>query len=161
LNGWVKTHSDDVPGFQMLASLAITSNQFGDARRWLELVLAAQPDNAIALNNLAWVALAEGDAVRARALAQRAYFIAPGPQTQDTLGWIIARQGDSATAVALLQQAASLRPSSTILYHEGFALNAVGRPDDARAALDRALGDSKPFDGRAEAVVLRRQLGQK
>jgi len=156
---WTGAHPDDVPALQVLASLAIAAHRLDDAGGWLAKILYVQPDNPVALNNAAWVKLSEGDLAAAHALAQRAYIIAPGPETQDTLGWTVARQGDTATALPLLQQAAAHDPDQTVLYHEAFALNAAGRADTARAALDRALGDPRDFDDRAAALRLRTTLG--
>jgi Flp pilus assembly protein TadD len=144
---------------QLLASLAITSHRLDDAGHWLDEVLAVQHDNPVALNNEAWVKLSQSDLSAARSLAQRAYILAPGPDTQDTLGWTIARQGDAVTALPLLQQAAAGKPDQTVLYHEAFALNVVGHLDQARAALDRALGDPRDFDDRLAAQKLRTALG--
>jgi tetratricopeptide (TPR) repeat protein len=159
LAGWTRAHPDDVPAMQLLASLAITSHRLDDAGHWLDEVLAVQHDNPVALNNEAWVKLSQSDLSAARSLAQRAYILAPGPDTQDTLGWTIARQGDAVTALPLLQQAAAGKPDQTVLYHEAFALNVVGHLDQARAALDRALGDPRDFDDRLAAQKLRTALG--
>jgi putative PEP-CTERM system TPR-repeat lipoprotein len=160
LNGWVGDHPADITALQLLASLAITGHRMDDAGRWLDQILAHHADNAVALNNDAWVKLSRGDLAAARALAQRAYIIAPGPDTEDTLGWIIARQGDCKTALPLLQQAAAGKPAQSILYHEAVALAATAQPDAARAALDRALGDPRAFDDRTTAEQLRKKLGK-
>jgi tetratricopeptide (TPR) repeat protein len=159
LAAWTRTHPDDVRALQLLGSLAIASHRLDEAGYWLDRVMDVQHDNAVALNNRAWVKLSEGDLATARQLAQRAWFIAPGPDTLDTLGWVIARQGDAVTALPLLQQAAAGKPEQAVLYHEAFALHAVGRTDDARSAIDRALGDPGHFDDRAAALNLRTLLG--
>jgi putative PEP-CTERM system TPR-repeat lipoprotein len=158
LTAWVARHPEDVPALQVLASLEITAHRIDDAGRRLDQVLALRQNNVMALNNAAWVKLEQGDVAAARRLAQRAYIIAPGPATQDTLGWAIARQGDNAAALPLLQQAAAVKPNQAVLYHTAFVLQAVGRTEEARAAVDRALSDPKGFDERGAAQKLQKQL---
>jgi putative PEP-CTERM system TPR-repeat lipoprotein len=158
LTAWVGVHPGDAAALQVLASLSLTAHRTGDAGRWLDQLLALRQNNVMALNNDAWVKLEQGDVAAARRLAQRAYIIAPGPATQDTLGWIMARQGETAAALPLLQQAASVQPDPAILYHTAFLLKAMGHRDEARAAVDRALSDPAAFDERGAAEALRTQL---
>jgi putative PEP-CTERM system TPR-repeat lipoprotein len=158
LTNWVQTHPDDVPAMQMLVSLAFTAHQPSRAANWLAQILARSPNNAVALNNQAWVKLAQNDTNDALKLATRAYIIAPGPDTQDTLGWIMIKQGNTNAGLPLLRAAAEADPSPALLYHEAAALHAAARDLEARAALDRALADHRPFDDRDAAVELRGRL---
>ena len=88
----------------MLASLDIAAKPYPAAERALETVLAKRPNDAVALNNLAWVLQLRG-VERARSMAQRAYTLAPSPESADTLGWVMTARGDAQGAVALLRQA--------------------------------------------------------
>jgi tetratricopeptide (TPR) repeat protein len=159
LAAWLQSHPDDLPAMQLLVSLAFTAHQPDQAGPWLDRILALSPNNAVALNNQAWVKLARNDTDTALKLATRAYIIAPGPDTQDTLGWIMLRHGNIQAALPLLQAAAEADPSPALLYHEAAALHAASRDAEARAALDRALADPHPFDDRAAAVALQGVCG--
>jgi len=144
----------DILALQVLASYALNDRRWDDAGRLLQQILVLDPNNAVALNNAAWAKLHAGDTAGARSYAQRAYYLAPSPETEDTLGWTLARNGQTATALTLLQQAAAAKPKSDILYHYAVALQAEGHPKDARAALEHALADAKPFDERPDAQSL-------
>ncbi len=159
LRDWTAQHPDALGAQRVLAGAAITAHRNDEAAARLGHVLAIAPADPAALNNLAWIKLATGDAATAATLARRAYYLSPGAETQDTLGWIIAKSGDSARALPLLEQAAAIKPTQQILYHYAFALAAQSRPREARAALDRALGDKAAFEERGDAEKLRGRLG--
>jgi tetratricopeptide (TPR) repeat protein len=90
----------------------------------------------------------------------RAYYLAPGPETQDTLGWTLLKKGDAAMSLKLLEQAAAAKPSPAIMYHYASALQANGRNRDALAAIDESLGKKDEFDERPDAEKLRTALTQ-
>ncbi len=157
LSGWVAGHPEDVAAQAVLSSLDLSANRLAEAERHLNAVLAVRHTDTAALNNLAWVKQQQGDAVAARTLAERAYFQAPRPEVADTLGWILARQGDTAHAVLLLSQAAANQTSASggsTLYHYGWALNAAGRPGEARTQLEAAMAVKSGFPERADAGKL-------
>ena len=110
LRDWIAAHPASTEAALALASLDITANRLPAARTRLEEVLATQPNNPTALNNLAWISQQQGDLAQARALAARAYLLGPAPQTADTLGWIVLAQGHAADALALLREAANGQP---------------------------------------------------
>jgi putative PEP-CTERM system TPR-repeat lipoprotein len=159
LGDWLTRHPADAAAMEQLASMCISAHQVKAAAMWLDRVLALRPNDVVALNNSAWVKLSQGDTQAARALAQRAYYLSPGPDLQDTLGWVLARQGDTAGALALLQPAAAAKPSPGVLYHLAYTLHKAKRDGEARASLDRALNDKQRFDERGDAEALRRQVG--
>ena len=158
LADWTAQHPDSENAQRVLAAMALAAHRNQEAGERLGHVLAAQPADASALNNLAWVKLADGDAAAAFGYAQRAYYLSPGAETEDTLGWVMAARGDTAGAVKLLEQAAAMKPSPPILYHYAFALNAQARPREAREALDKALASKAPFEERPEAEKLNAKL---
>jgi putative PEP-CTERM system TPR-repeat lipoprotein len=160
MEGWIATHPDEYTALQVLAALAINDHRMDDAGHLLDRVLKLRPADSVALNNMAWVQLDRNDPQGAHNFAMRAYYLAPGPETQDTLGWTLLKTDQPAAAVALLEQAAAARPTPAILYHYAAALKASGRPADARAAIDRALADKKSFDERPDAEKLQAGLSQ-
>jgi putative PEP-CTERM system TPR-repeat lipoprotein len=118
-------------------------------------VVAQEPKDVVALNNLAWALNQVGDS-GAVAAAQRAYQLAPNaPDVEDTLGWVLTHNGQAADAVDYLRRAAKLDPSDpNVEYHLAYALAKTGHPAEARAILTRILSNGQPFDSRSEAQQL-------
>jgi tetratricopeptide (TPR) repeat protein len=119
--------------------------------------LALEPDNPVALNNLAY-ALGKDPAHLEEAveLAERAFrSAARSPAVADTLGWLLYQKGDLERAEALLAQAAAGAPDSAeIRYHLGIVYARRGKKDEARRELERAL----QTPGFSEADEARRAL---
>jgi len=75
-----------------------------------EQLVEQNPDDALALNNLAWL-LKEQNLPRATALAERATQIQPeSAAVLDTYGWLLHLQGDKTRAIDYLEQALALAP---------------------------------------------------
>jgi putative PEP-CTERM system TPR-repeat lipoprotein len=158
LRDWLSGHPDDLQAADALASLDIAARRFYDAEAHLQLILAQQPDNADALNNLAWVYQQRGDP-RALGLAQKAYLIRPTPQAADTLGWILTAHGANPAGLTLLRQAAAqLRSDPTVQYHLALALKEAGDTKEAIATLRPALQSLAEFEDRPAAESLLQQL---
>ena len=159
LRNWLASQPEDDLAGLMLSQLDIEAGRLPEAERRLEALLTRRPSDATTLNNLAWL-LGEREPAqpRARALAERAYFLDPTPDAADTLGWILARGGEPARAVPLLRQAAVPRgtasPDPQAAYKLAFALNAAGQPAAALAVLEPALVNPAAFPGQAEAQRL-------
>jgi putative PEP-CTERM system TPR-repeat lipoprotein len=118
-------------------------------------VIAQQPNDVVALNDLAW-ALNEMHDPAALAFAQRAYRLAPNVSSvDDTLGWVLARNGQAAGAVDYLERAARLDPKDPELqYHLAYALAKSGQRARARQILVTILSSRQPFESRTEAQQL-------
>jgi tetratricopeptide (TPR) repeat protein len=108
-----------------------------------ETILAGQPTNLIAANNLAVLLL---DRTTDQASLQKAQSIAailrnsPVPQFKDTLGWASYRQADYRNALSLCEQAAAALPDqAAVRYHLGMSLLALGQPAKASEQLKKAL----------------------
>lgn len=153
LRQWLTAHPKDIAAAQILASLDISASRLDLAEAELHTVLALQPDNVPALNNLAWIYQKHGDA-RAGALATRAYMLAPGPQTADTLGWILTQKGADAAGVALLRSANSATANPQIRYHLAAALSRTGQPTEAVALLRKVMASPASFPDKADAARL-------
>jgi cellulose synthase operon protein C len=160
LRDWLAVHPDDIEVAAALAALDIVAHRYYDAETHLQAVLAKRPNDASALNNLAWVYQQRND-VRARTVAQKAYLISPTPQIADTLGWILVGQGNAAPGLTLLRQAAALQPDEpTVQYHLAVALNANGQPDKAVAVLRPVVLGPASFDEKQEAARLLQELSK-
>lgn len=125
------------------------------AAQEFQTVVAQEPKDVVALNNLAWALNQVGDS-GAVAMAQRAHQLAPNaPDVDDTLGWVLTRNGQAADAVDYLRSAAKLEPSDpNVEYHLAYALAKTGHAAEARQILTRILSNGQPFDSRSEAQEL-------
>jgi len=104
------------------------------------------PDLAEAKNNLAYIYADSGQNLdRALDLAQDAKALLPdNPSVADTLGWVLFKRGVPSAAIGYLKEAeAATKPGDASLgvvrFHLAQAYEANGDPEDALAALDRAL----------------------
>ncbi len=123
-------------------------------------VLAADPQNVIALNDLAY-ALAERKHAPGEALplANKAYNLAPGPAVADTLGWIHHLLGDDRSAMPLLEQAvAGAADNSEILLHSALIHAALNVKAKARTELDAAEKLNPALAEQAEVKALRERI---
>jgi Tfp pilus assembly protein PilF len=144
-----------------LANLYLQARDEPAAIKQYEAVLAAAPNNVLALNNLAW-SLRDRDGARALTLATRAAELAPSAsEVLDTYGWLLVLRNEPAKAIEPLQKAASVpNAPPAVRYHLAAALAGAGRGDDARRMLDELLAANAPFDERGDAEALRRKLAK-
>jgi predicted Zn-dependent protease len=122
-------------------------------------VLAVQPENAVALNNLAW-SLYELKDPAATGYAEKAYNLAPGnPAIQDTYGWILVNQGDAKRGIEMLGKAAAAAPNALeIRMHYAKALLKSGDKATARQELQAVASAKNESPLKAEAAELLKQL---
>jgi len=148
LDRWLAGHPDDIRVQAYKAQTLMAEGDFKAAASRLEAVLKRQPQNAVALNNLALAYQELGDA-RAQATAEAAYRQAgEQPDVMDTLAWILVDKGsqaDAARGLLLLQKAHALAPKARdIRYHLAAALAKSGDRTGARRELEAlAAGDMR------------------
>ena len=159
LLAWLDKHPDDNPLRNQLAELLLAAGDKHGTIAQLEKIVASDPQNAPALNNLAALYQEQADP-RALAVAERATTLAPGNLwITDTYGWILVSRNSLEKALTLLRQAADGLPNEpTVLYHYAFALAASGNGKDARPVLDRVLATDKDFPEKAVALRLAEDL---
>lgn len=125
--------------------LAMTYESMGDrsaARPYYETVLKSEPDNPIALNNLAYMMAEEGrDLDQALTYAQRAkQKAANNDEIADTLGWIYIKKNLSDPAIDIFKGLVVKQPkNSTFHYHLAMALYQKGDKAKAKQSLQTAL----------------------
>jgi len=161
LRQWLEKSPGDVRGRRTLASYYLGARDFDQARMEYEKVVAAAPDDAMSLNNLAWL-YAESKDSRAMETARKAFDLSPGSgSVADTYGWILVQAGDLRKGLEILQQAAEKSPENIeIQYHLAYALKADGQDVKARQVLKQALAESTANDpARAQAQALLTELG--
>jgi len=126
----------------MLSSAQEQAGDVKDAEESLRRILAKEPDNATALNNLGYF-LTERNEKLADALVmiQRAVKAEPDNASfLDSLGWVYFRLGQLKEAEQNLTEAARRNTTSaTIQEHLGEIYRARSEPSKARAAWEKAL----------------------
>lgn len=156
LQQWLSRHPKDWQVRGVLADYEMTyRHALRQAIEQYRNVISVNPNDAVALNNLAWAMGRVGDPGAAR-IAQRAYRLAPkSSSVADTLGWILARRGRSAEALKYLEQSTRHDPKNpTMQYHYAYALAKTGRKDQARTILTKILSGSTAFGARKDAERL-------
>ena len=116
---------------------------------------AEQPENIVALNNLAWLYSIEKDR-RALEFAKKAYNIKPEDAgIQDTYGWILVQQGKVEEGLRILQKVIKRLPDvPEVRYHYATALMKSGEEIKARKIFVELLENDEPFEGREDAQKL-------
>jgi putative PEP-CTERM system TPR-repeat lipoprotein len=156
---WQKDHPADTLVAGYIAQSSLAARQYKLAIQQFETISKQEPDNAVALNNLAWAYQQEKDA-RALPTAERAFKLAgDNAGVLDTLGWILVEQGDTTRGLPLLQKAVSAAPASAeIRYHLALGLNKSGDKANARKQLEQSLAGGGTFPQADEARALLKQL---
>jgi len=156
---WLKENPKDTTLRLYLGEHDLRRKDFHAAVRVYREVLAIQPANPVALNNLAWTLgrLKDPSAV---GYAEKAYALAPNDAAiADTLGWMLVERGDTKRGVDLLAEAVAAAPNATeIRLHYAKALMKSGDKAGARKALEQVQDGPDPNPFRAEAEALLKQL---
>ena len=134
---WVKTHPQDAFVLNYLAERDLATKHYENAARRYRMALERAPDNALILNNLAWVShqLTEPKALE---YAERAHELAPGSAAiMDTLGALLTASGETERGLELLGRAAELAPTAyQIRLNFAKALIKANRKGAARTELE-------------------------
>ncbi|HUZ74246.1 MAG TPA: XrtA/PEP-CTERM system TPR-repeat protein PrsT [Stellaceae bacterium] len=156
LRSWLAQHDKDLATELALANDYMLDRAYDKAQPLYEAAVQQAPTNAIAANNLAWI-YARAHDPRANDLAQRAFHLAPGGVTADTLGWTLLRDGDAKAGLPLLKSAGAALPGDmSVQYHLAVALEVTGDTQQARSLLERVIASRDTFDGKDDAE---RRLG--
>lgn len=124
---------DAIPLLQ-LALLYEDNGKLEESRKAYEEVLKMQPDNAVALNNVAYAKAEEGvDLDQALTLAERARSKRPNdPNVIDTVGLIFVKKNLTDDGLRLLRELVSRVPANP-LYHLHLAMALYQKGDKAEA----------------------------
>jgi uncharacterized protein (TIGR03790 family) len=145
----------------MLAGLYEELGEYDRAIERYRIVLAVNPSDPVALNNLAYaLAVRRGVPAEALPFAQRAYIAAKrNALIADTLGWVYYLLGHHVDAEKYISEAAKLSPDhAEIQLHLAHVYLALGRTEPALAALNRSLQLDVKFSGRDDVKKLQAQL---
>ena len=156
---WSRTQPKDAAFPFYLGNRALALNELPESLRQFERVVAIQPDNAAALNNLAWL---KGQLGRDGALAdaERANALAPNqPAFMDTWAMLLSAANQHERALEMQKKVVQLQPQVL-----EFKLNLAkiqikaGNKDAARALLDELSAAGDRFSAQAEVDRLKKTL---
>ena len=159
LRDWLQEHPKDSHIRTQLAMYLDRMQKPTEAIAEYEKISEQEPDNAIVLNNLAWLYHTQNDS-RSIQYGERAFALAPDkPEIADTLGWILVQNNQARRGLELLKQAAAQAPQILdIRYHLAIAYEKQGLIEEARAELEYLLQGDKVFADADKAKALLQQL---
>jgi len=156
LQKWVRTHPKDAKARFALANFLVSSGQREDGVAQYRRIVEQAPDNALALNQLAWNLL-RVDPKAALGYAKRAAELQPeAPEVLDTYAFALATNGDLASAKRSAEKALAKQPQNpTFQYRKAMILDMQGKQQEAMTVLEDLLKDSRlDFEERPEAQAL-------
>lgn len=129
-----------------LASLLERMDGGSEAQAIYADLLESEPDNWLALNNLANL-LTDTEPDRAVALAERAVALAPDiPTLRDTLGLAQSRAGQADQAASTFEALRADQPGAALpVYRLGVLRIEQGQPEEGRSLLQEALSLEPEF----------------
>jgi tetratricopeptide (TPR) repeat protein len=136
--------TDDVAVAVSLADALARAGRMDEARTIYKGIAKAHPENAPALNNVAFfLADTDGDLDEALRLAKNALAKSPGqPSFSDTIGYIYLKKGMLDSAIQSFSTLARRYPTSpSFRYHLGLALFQKGDKTVAKKELQAALAN--------------------
>jgi cellulose synthase operon protein C len=159
-SGWVKSHPDDTRFLLHLAHSALAQNKTDLAEARFREVLKLKPDDAVALNNLAYM-LARLGKPGAVELAERAIKLAPHQSAFiDTLSLSYAQANQVAKALHMQSELVAKVPDNP-----GYRLNLAkfhiqaGNNAAARVELSKLALQGKNFHAHEEVTRLLKSVG--
>jgi Tfp pilus assembly protein PilF len=142
----------------LLARTLLATGRINEAKARYRMALQLQPNNASALNDLAYLMADSGENLdQALSYAQRGLQYAARDASlrtslSDTLGWIYVKKNMNDTAVETYRPLVRDNPgNASYRYHFGTALYQKGDKQDARIELEAALAD-KPVATDAQKI---------
>lgn len=122
------------------AGLLAVQGKYDDAEKLYRLIVKNQPNNAAALNNLAWLLMISSkDLEEASTLVNEAIAIAgPVADLVDTRGVIDLARGRTQEARDSLQEAFDSAPNANVGFHLAIALERLGEKEQAQEVFKEA-----------------------
>ena len=153
---WLKAHPKDAAFQFYLGDVALASRQLPQAEQRYREVLKLQPDNALALNNVAWL-MATAKKPGSVELARKAVALLPDrPVIMDTLALALASEGQMPEAVTVMKKALALQDNNPQLrLNLAKLLVQAGDKPGAKTELEAlaALGDKFPRQGEVAELL--------
>jgi predicted Zn-dependent protease len=160
LKAWMDGHPEDQRMQLYAAETAARREDYAGAAALYRKILDKQPDNLLALNDLAQMLQAQKDP-QALEVAEKAYKLKPdSPVTENTLGGILMAGGKQERGLALLRDAAGHAPQNPeVRFDYARALAVTGDKTKARGELEALIGLKRPFRNEAAAREMLKSLG--
>lgn len=157
---WLEENPDDIAVRTAFANSLQLGGHHAEAGAQYTIIIKADPDNVVVLNNLAWI-LRDQDPALALRYARRSASLAPdSPEVLDTLAVVEYVNKDYQRAQRSIQRALRARPDHpTMLYHSAMIAAALDDKEGARITLEKLLATNKTFPEAAEAQALLANLG--
>jgi tetratricopeptide (TPR) repeat protein/Zn-dependent protease with chaperone function len=139
------------------STLALVLDAMGNsalARQEYEAVMRADPNNGVALNNLAYLTAEQGgDLEEATRMAERARVLLPQlAEVEDTLGWIYLKRRMTDAATSQFRGLVQKEPDNAeYRYHLGLGLEQAGDRAGAAQEFEAAL-ESHPSEKQAAQI---------
>lgn len=156
---WSKARPKDAGLRYYLGDLALSQNEFAAAEGHYRTVLELQPNNALAMNNIAWL-LAKQGKPGAVAMAEKANELMPGKVAlMDTLATALASENKLPKAIDVQKSAIARSPNDPGL-KLGLAKLLIKSGDKAyaRSELEDLAKMGDKFKGQAEVSALLKSL---
>lgn len=157
LKDWLKSHDSDQPVRMYLANITLNTNKKQAIEQYQALV-DQNPNNVVALNNLAWALGEQGNLTDAIKHAEKAFNLKPDvAPIIDTYGYLLLLSGSVDEAKEKLSLAHNKMPDEpSIAYHYALALKETGQSDRAKEILKKATTLS--FSEKEQALKLFNEL---
>jgi predicted Zn-dependent protease len=156
---WLAANPKDVVFRRYLADGALRNGDYKSAAGQYQAILSALPNDAITLNNLAWVSAKLNDP-KALEYAEKAHARAPNsPAIMDTLGWMLVERGEVSRGIELLRKASESAPQADeIRLNLAKALIRGGDREGGRRELESLAKKGDAFSRQAEVTELLKTL---
>ncbi len=141
---WIQDHSDDRNALAVLAQFYLAENRESDAMSTYKSLDSILPDNAVVLNNLAWLMLTT-DVSQGIVYAEKALKLEPdNPAILDTMAMLRLENDEPGKALIVARKAAKAAPNTLdIQINYAKVLSANAKKRDARNLLNSYLGKVK------------------
>jgi putative PEP-CTERM system TPR-repeat lipoprotein len=155
---WLRENPKDLAVRFAVADRALRRKDYKAAAAGYRQILADEPNNVVAMNNLAW-SLAQLNDPAALGYAEKAVALAPNsPAVADTLGWLLVERGETKRGAEILAKAAAGAPNALeIRMHYAKALMKSGDKSGARKELEAVAAAQGESPLKAEAAELLKQ----
>jgi Tfp pilus assembly protein PilF len=158
---WLDKHPQDTVARMAYANNLQLAKRLDEAGQQYAEVITVAPDNAIALNNQAWI-IRNADPAKALDYARQASELAPqSPDVLDTLAVVEYINKDYTRAQRSIERALKASPKHpSLLYHSAMIAAAAGDQAAAKATLERLLASEPDFPELADAQALLTELNK-
>lgn len=160
-NRFIKSYPNDKDHVQKcqfhISNIYVEQGDMARGEKILEDVLAADPENSQANNDLGYLWADQGKNLeQAEKMIRKA--LAQEPENhayQDSLGWVLYRLGRYPEAVVEMEKATKDEKNhdATLMEHLGDCLEKVGRHDEARAAWKKGLETEQAKKHASEKIL--------